>query len=556
MALQILVNHYNEDRDTVRRFLSSLDMQTYRDFSVMILSDGGVRLSEDDLSGFKFPIEYAYKPHTGVCNTRNVMLDRATAEWVMFCDIDDCFVADGLGKLMACVYDYDYDIVGATYLSEGPDGEVTPMRNDTIRVHAKAFRRQYLIDNQIRFPDELETSGDMAFLWLAFSMTEKIRWIDEPFYTWKWNPSSVTRTDPYFKATHYDRTLACYMWLVADLRRRGRRNLLERLVPTVMAMMYVDATSSTWQYYPTDARRHAESHMSRCIAELMPDYEAIDGSDKRMAYNTMRNYVNGDCGGFDLMEPWLMSMTGNVLIVGHGTVGTNVDKELSVLDPIFCDKYKNEPAVGHYRFAFICVDTPYTEDDPCDITEVENALMENDADIYVIKSTVLPGTTRQLSMLTGKRIVFSPEYYGGTQHANASDYNFTILGGDKDDCIEVVQLLQDVYDGSHQFRITDSTTAELTKYAENSWIATKVSFCVQMYHIAESLDVQYEELRELFVLDPRVNPSHTYSYRSHPFWDSHCLNKDVPAIAKHANAPLLDSVIAFNEVCKRNQSER
>ena len=62
----------------------------------------------------------------------------------------------------------------------------------------------------------------------------------------------------------------------------------------------------------------------------------------------------------------------------------------------------------------------------------------------------------------------------------------------------------------------------------------------------------YEELRELFVLDPRVEPSHTFVYRDRPYWDSHCLNKDVPAIAGAYDAPLLKGMIAFNEA-RKNQ---
>ena len=187
----------------------------------------------------------------------------------------------------------------------------------------------------------------------------------------------------------------------------------------------------------------------------------------------------------------------------------------------------------------------------CDTSEVKNAITENEAEIYVIKSTVSPGTTEQLRVKTGKRIIFSPEYYGGTQHCNNFRFDFTILGGERKACIEVIQALQHVYDARHQFRITDSRTAELTKYMENSFLATKVSFCQQFYFIASEMDVDYEELRELFVLDPRVNPSHTFVDRLHPYWSSHCLDKDVPAIADTYEASLLQEVIKFNENTKK-----
>ena len=241
--------------------------------------------------------------------------------------------------------------------------------------------------------------------------------------------------------------------------------------------------------------------------------------------------------------------TPKILIIGYGVVGHNLYNELQSLNPDVYDKYTrmiSGNAEAKHDIAFICVDTPYTEDNPCDITEVRNALMENNAELFVIKSTILPGTTEQLRRETGKHIVFSPEYYGGTQHCNNFKFNFTILGGFKTDCIKVVQLFQRVYDATHQFRITDAKTAELVKYMENAYLATKVSFCNQFFKIAESAGVNYEELRELFVLDPRVEASHTFVYRDKPYWDSHCLNKDVPAIASEYNAELLKAVIDFN----------
>ena len=244
----------------------------------------------------------------------------------------------------------------------------------------------------------------------------------------------------------------------------------------------------------------------------------------------------------------------NVLIIGVGTVGSNLAKELAVLKPHLYDKYKGIDTRRdglRYDAAFVCVDTPMTGDSACDLSEVRSAIRENDAGVFIIKSTVLPGTTEKLAEETGKSVIFSPEYYGGTQHCNNFSFPFTILGGKKDDCVKVVQILQHVYDGTHSFRITDSRTAELAKYMENSYLAMKVSFCQQFFDIAEKTGVCYEELRELFVLDPRVEPSHTFVYRDRPYWDSHCLNKDVRAIAEAHDAQLLLDMIGFNESRKQ-----
>lgn len=68
--------------------------------------------------------------------------------------------------------------------------------------------------------------------------------------------------------------------------------------------------------------------------------------------------------------------------------------------------------------------------------------------------------------------------------------------------------------------------------------------------------VDYEQLRELSILDPRVTPSNTFIFAEHPYWDAHCYNKDLPAIASAFDMPLVDSIISFNERMKARYKER
>ena len=239
-----------------------------------------------------------------------------------------------------------------------------------------------------------------------------------------------------------------------------------------------------------------------------------------------------------------------VLIIGRGVVGHNLAEELKKLQPEIIDKYKDgekRASDGHYDVGFVCVPTPLMDNGLLDWQEVRNAIMENDCGLYVIKSTVPVGVTNLLRHGFQKRIVFSPEYYGATQHCNNFDFSFTILGGQKQDCIAVQQILQEVYDARHKFYITTPETAEMAKFMENSWLATKVTFCCEFFRAAEKAGVNYEELRELFLADPRVNPAHTFVYREHPYYDSHCLNKDVPQIANQFDIDLLKQVQRINE---------
>ncbi len=249
-------------------------------------------------------------------------------------------------------------------------------------------------------------------------------------------------------------------------------------------------------------------------------------------------------------------MSRNVLIIGYGIVGNNLAKELQDLKPDIVDKYKKDVSTIrniHYDIGFVCVDTPLKEDQTLDIEEVINCINDYDCEIFCIKSTCPVGTVEKLSKQTGKRIVFSPEYYGSTKNCNNYFYDYTILGGNKKDCEEIIQILLPCYDGRHLFKIVEPKIAELSKFMENSFLATKVSFCQSFFNICEKENINYSELRELFILDPRINSSHTFVYEDTPYWDSHCLNKDVPAIANQYNMPLLKNVVEFNNSQKKSK---
>ena len=246
------------------------------------------------------------------------------------------------------------------------------------------------------------------------------------------------------------------------------------------------------------------------------------------------------------------------LIVGFGIVGHNLADEIKALQPDIYDKYKtdcNTKKDIKYDITFICVDTPLQEDYNLDTKEVKNAILENDSDIYVLKSTCPIGTVERLIKETGKNILFSPEYYGGTQHCNNFEFDFTIIGGSKENCVKVIQALQYCYDGRHTFRITDSKTAELVKFMENSFLATKVSFCNAFWELCQKHNISYEELRELFILDNRVNPSHTFVYEDKPYWDSHCLNKDVPHVAYNDGSDFLQAICDYNNKRKERNKK-
>lgn len=129
-----------------------------------------------------------------------------------------------------------------------------------------------------------------------------------------------------------------------------------------------------------------------------------------------------------------------ILIVGYGIVGQNLHTifpEAEIQDP----RQYFYKSLEKYDLAFICVQTPLKEDkSECDTSFVEQAILETEAKVICIKSTIPPGTTDKLSCKLKKRLIFSPEYAGETIHANGYEYPFVILGGGRNDTEYVAEF--------------------------------------------------------------------------------------------------------------------
>jgi UDPglucose 6-dehydrogenase len=252
-----------------------------------------------------------------------------------------------------------------------------------------------------------------------------------------------------------------------------------------------------------------------------------------------------------------------VAIVGYGAVGRYLHRlfpDAAVYDEPLGVGDRQE--VNRCQYAFVAVPTNRRPDGSGDTSIVEEAVSWLDTDIIVIRSTVPVGTTDRLKQTTGKRIVFQPEYGPGEtpdHHFNDPHrVNWAILGGDRRDTVAVADLYKQAFSAELVIHQTDPRTAELTKYMENSFLALKVTFCNEFYDIAEHFGVDYNELRELWLLDPRIGRSHTFVLPDSRGFGGKCLPKDVSALVQSAceagYAPQL--MLAMIEANARFRGER
>ena len=245
-------------------------------------------------------------------------------------------------------------------------------------------------------------------------------------------------------------------------------------------------------------------------------------------------------------------------IVGYGVVGKALARFLKRSHEIFTyDKFLaghdtawDKSNVRGCDLVFISVPTPTTAEGVCDISAVQEVVDWLDAPLCV-KSTVIPGTVERLSALSGKQIVFSPEYIGespGHPWPEIDSCGFLIVGGPSG----VARLVVNAYrlcSPEIACYETESRTAELCKYMENCFLATKVVFVNQFHDIAAALNVPFDELRRLWLLDTRIGASHTVVTGERGF-GGRCLPKDmtalISALVSLGGAEFLEYVLRYN----------
>lgn len=231
MKLQFLVPQYKETIEIIRKLLDSIQNQInvdFNDIGVIIVNDGSdVILDKNILNSYPFEVKYILNEHKGVSTTRNRCLDEATADYVMFCDADDVFFNMlGLRIVLESIRKTPFDAMNSCFVEELFDPTtntyVYPKReNDVIFVHGKIYNRKFLIDNKIRWCDDLLVHEDSYFNCLALFSSKQTRYCPTAFYMWRWNDNSVSRKDPYYLVKTYDFLLKSADKLSEDLLARN-----------------------------------------------------------------------------------------------------------------------------------------------------------------------------------------------------------------------------------------------------------------------------------------------------------------------------------------------
>lgn len=226
-------------------------------------------------------------------------------------------------------------------------------------------------------------------------------------------------------------------------------------------------------------------------------------------------------------------------VIGGGVVGAATQKlcgpETVIYDPYKPEFAGNQDAINRCDAVFIGVPTPMQDDGSCNTAIVEEAVAWCRAPLIIIRSTVAPGTTDRLVAKHKKQIVFQPEYLGETvRHVfgDMAERDFVVLGGTSAASSAAADLYKHFYNAYLHCYFCDALTAEVAKYMENAFYAVKVTFVNEFYDIARAHGVDFNQLREIWLADPRISRDHTFVYPDARGFSGKCLPKDCNAIVK------------------------
>ena len=283
-----------------------------------------------------------------------------------------------------------------------------------------------------------------------------------------------------------------------------------------------------------------------CLAELGNEVVCLD-------LNPEKIQVLLD-GGMPIYEPGLQDLVKRNVAAGRLHFTTDIEK-----------------AVQHGTIQFIAVGTPPDEDGGADLQYVVAAARSigqymTDYKVIVDKSTVPIGTSEKVKAAVAQElakrkltcpfsVVSNPEFL--KEGAAVEDFmrpDRIVLGCDDDQAAQYMRALYTPLQRNHdRLIIMDCKSAELTKYAANAMLATRISFINELANLADVLGADIEQVRKGIGSDSRIGYDFLYAGCG---YGGSCFPKDVKALIKTAQDDAGIDLKVLNAVEKANEAQK
>ena len=288
-----------------------------------------------------------------------------------------------------------------------------------------------------------------------------------------------------------------------------------------------------------------------CLSDLGNDVLCLDVDEGKIRML--------QSGGIPIHEPGLEPLVRHNISAGRLHFSTNV-----------------EQSVHHGTVLMIAVGTPPDEDGSADLSHVLQAARGigrhmRDYKVVVDKSTVPVGTADRVREAIGEElkaraanvpfsVVSNPEFL--KEGAAVEDFmkpDRVVIGADDERATQIMRAVYAPLQRNHErMLVIDVRSAELTKYAANAMLATRISFMNELANLAEALGADIEQVRHGIGSDPRIGYHFLYAGCG---YGGSCFPKDVKALQRTAvqrglRLKIMQAVEDVNETQKHRLIEK
>jgi nucleotide sugar dehydrogenase len=244
-----------------------------------------------------------------------------------------------------------------------------------------------------------------------------------------------------------------------------------------------------------------------------------------------------------------------VVIGGKGMVGQATMKSLDI--PYFFDTKESNITMEEASkklFIFFCLPTPTDEKgkQSASVKVIRDYIGQikeyKGRNIFVIRSTVIPGTCRALAKEFDVMVASNPELLSEeTWERDATNPRLTIIGADD---VPTKNALLTLWKPvlSRKVVAVDTVTAEMMKYAFNMFFLTKIIYANQIYDACQVSGANYKQIREALMYHPWGSKHHfKVIHKGGRGGGGHCFPKDLAAFAKWSGSKLFKVIEELNK---------
>jgi UDPglucose 6-dehydrogenase len=233
----------------------------------------------------------------------------------------------------------------------------------------------------------------------------------------------------------------------------------------------------------------------------------------------------------------------DAIVVGWGMVGKATAHAFGIKD--YYSRSKSTVSyekIKDFKYIFVCLPTP-TVKGIQSIVAIVDLLNKTrtDENIFIIRSTVIPGTCWTLENKCNANIVHAPEFLTEKTWKDDTEHpDIVVLGGNNKAIRSKVEgIFRGRYKGA-EFFITDTETSEMAKYAINCFYALKVVYANQLYDACEDIGINYENIKKIMYSRKWIGKNHLEIHHAgYRGAGGKCLKKDLEAFAHDTGSTLL-----------------